>query len=145
MKSFKLRKIGNHWYPCIDHELGDPINLTEKVDRYLNILDLSKSGEITVELEELGILFGGINIIYFNEEDIVRYLTTDDNFDIRFVVNEHEFLISSDVYWISILSSDLPASGVSADKVNSLSAKSIFTILVLSLTITETLSSAEIS
>lgn len=40
MKSFKLRKIGNHWYPCIDHELGDPINLTEKVDRYLNILDL---------------------------------------------------------------------------------------------------------
>ena len=77
MKSFKLRKIGNHWYPCIDHELGDPINLTEKVDRYLNILDLSKSGEITVELEELGILFGGINIIYFNEEDIVRYLTSD--------------------------------------------------------------------
>ena len=56
MKSFKLRKIGNHWYPCIDHELGDPINLTEKVDRYLNILDLSKSGEITVELEELGIV-----------------------------------------------------------------------------------------
>ena len=79
MKSFKLRKIGNHWYPCIDHELGDPINLTEKVDRYLNILDLSKSGEITVELEELGILFGGINIIYFNED---------------------EFLISSDVYWL---------------------------------------------
>ena len=95
MKSFKLRKIGNHWYPCIDHELGDPINLTEKIDRYLNILDLSKSGEITVELEELGILFGGINIIYFNEEDIVRYLTTDDNFDIRFVVNEHEFLKDS--------------------------------------------------
>jgi hypothetical protein len=27
-------------------------------------------------------------------------LTTDDNFDIRFVVNEHEFLISSDVYWL---------------------------------------------
>lgn len=100
MKSFKLRKIGNHWYPCIDHKLGDPINLTEKIDRYLNILDLSKSGEITVELEELRILFGGINIIYFNEEDIVRYLTTDDNFDIRFVVNEHEFLISSDVYWL---------------------------------------------
>ena len=65
----------------------------------LNFLNL-KSGEITVELEELGILFGGINIIYFNEEDIVRYLTTDDNFDIRFVVNEHEFLISSDVYWL---------------------------------------------
>ena len=27
MKSFKLRKIGNHWYPCIDHELGDPIKM----------------------------------------------------------------------------------------------------------------------
>lgn len=100
MKKFKLKKIGNHWYPCINHELGDSINLTEKVDRYLNILDLGKTEELTIEFEELGALFYGVNIIYFSEEDIVRYLTTDDDFDIRFIVNKHEFLISSDLYWL---------------------------------------------
>lgn len=100
MKKFKLKKVGNHWYPCINHELGDSINLTEKVDRYLNILDLGKTEELTIEFEELGALFYGVNIIYFSEEDIVRYLTTDDDFDIRFIVNKHEFLISSDLYWL---------------------------------------------
>lgn len=100
MKKFKLKKIGKHWYPCINHELGDSINLTEKIDRYLNILDLGKTEELTIEFEELGALFYGVNIIYFSEEDIVRYLTTDDDFDIRFIVNKHEFLISSDLYWL---------------------------------------------
>lgn len=100
MKKFKLKKVKNHWYPCINHELGDTINLTEKIDRYLSILDLGRTEEITVEFEELGVVFDGVNIIYFNEEDIVRYLTTDDDFDIRFVINEHEFLVSSDLYWL---------------------------------------------
>ena len=37
---------------------------------------------------------------YFNEEDIIRYLTTDDDFDLHFVINNHEFTISSDLYWL---------------------------------------------
>ena len=100
MKNFKLKKIGNHWYPCINHELGDTINFVEKIDRYLNILDFGNTEEIVVEFEELDIIVEGINIIYFNEEDIIRYLTTNDDFDIRLIINEHEFLISSDIYWL---------------------------------------------
>lgn len=100
LKQFKILKLGNHWYPSIKHDLGYINGFDEKIDRYLNILDLSKDGELTVEFEELGVIFAGINIIYFNEDDIVRYLTTTDDFDLRFVVNNHEFTISSDLYWL---------------------------------------------
>ena len=100
MLSFKVKKIFNHWYPVIKHETGCINGFKEKIDRYLNILDMSKSEELTIEFEELGVIFAGINIIYFNEEDIVRYLTTDDDFDLRFVINNHEFMISSDLYWL---------------------------------------------
>lgn len=100
MLSFKVKKVGNHWYPDIKHERGYIDGFDEKIDRYLSIIDISKSNELTIEFEELGVIFAGINIIYFNESDIVRYLTTDDVFDIRFEVNNHEFTIYSDIYWL---------------------------------------------
>lgn len=99
-KKFVIRKVGNHWYPSIKHELGYINGFEEKIDRYLGILDVGKSEELTLEFEELGVIFAGINIIYFNEEDIVRYLTTDDDFELHFVINNHEFTISSDLYWL---------------------------------------------
>lgn len=100
LKKFKCLKVGNHWYPSIRHNLGYICGFDEKIDRYLNVLDISKCGELTFEFEELGVIVEGINIIYFNEDDITRYLTTDDEFDLRFVVNGHEFTISSDLYWL---------------------------------------------
>lgn len=100
MLKFKIRFIGNHWYPCIKHPRGYINGFCTKIDRYLSILDDSKYEELTVEFEELGVELNGINIIYFNEEDIIRYLTTDDDFDLRFVVNDHEFTINSDLYWL---------------------------------------------
>lgn len=100
MLKFKVKLIKNHWYPCINHESGYICGFEEKIDRYLNIRDTAKYEELTIEFEELGVVFNGINIIYFNEEDIVRYLTTDDNFNLRFVVNDHEFTINSDLYWM---------------------------------------------
>lgn len=99
-KKFSVIKVGNHWYPSIKHELGYIDGFDKKIDRYLSILDVSNSGELTIEFEELGVVFAGINIIYFNESDIVRYLTTNDAFDIRFEINGHEFTIYSDIYWL---------------------------------------------
>lgn len=99
-KKFFIRKLGNHWYPCIQHELGYIIGFDKKVDRYLSIIDVGNFEELTIEFEELGVIFEGINIIYFNEQDIVQYLTTEDYFNLRFVVNNHEFTISSDLYWL---------------------------------------------
>lgn len=99
-KQLKIKRVGNHWYPCVSHEIGDNIGFNKKIDRYLDCLDYSKMEEVTVELEELGIIWEGLNIVYFHEEDIVRYLTTDDEFNIRFTINNHEFEISSTLYWL---------------------------------------------
>lgn len=99
-KQFKIKLVGNHWYPCIKHDLGYIPIFDTKIDKYLSIIDNANFGELTVEFEELGVIFGGINIIYFNEDDIIRYLTTNDDFDLRFIVNDHEFLVSSELYWL---------------------------------------------
>lgn len=100
MLSIKVKRVGNHWYPCITHSVGSFIGFCEKIDRYLSKLDSYKFEELTIELNEVGVIFEGENIIYFNEQDIVRYLTTDDDFELRFMVNDHEFYIHSDLYWI---------------------------------------------
>lgn len=100
MLKFNVKKLNNHWYPCIEHELGCIRGFNTKIDRYFNAIDISKSEELTIEFEELGVIFAGINIIYFNENDILKYLTTDYSFDLRFVINDNEFEISSDLYWL---------------------------------------------
>lgn len=99
-KQLRLKKVGNHWLPCISHEIGDNIALNKKMDRYLDCLDFSKMEEIVIEFEELDIIWEGLNIVYFSEEDITRYLTTDDDFNIRFTINNHNFEISSSLYWL---------------------------------------------
>lgn len=95
-----VKLVGNHWYPCLNHDLGYLCGFTEKLDRYLSILDYRKTGELTLEFEELHSIVEGINIMYFNEQDMVRYLMTDDDFDLRIIVNDHEFTVSSDLYWV---------------------------------------------
>ena len=97
---FKVKRLGNHWYPAIKHNLGYIDGFEKKIDRYLTVLDVFNTEELTIELEELGVMYEGINIIYFDESDIVRYLMTDDDFMINFVINGHQFKLSSDLYWL---------------------------------------------
>lgn len=100
-RKIKVRLIGNHWYPCLNHNSGYLCGFDEKTDKYFNLLNYNNCDELTLEFEELGIIVEGINIIYFNEQDVVRYLTTDDDFDLRVIINNHEFMISSDLYWLA--------------------------------------------
>lgn len=100
MLSFKVKRIGSYWYPDINHDINCIISFDEKLNRYFNILDNSKCGELTIEFEELGIIFGGINILYFDEQDITRYLMTNDDFTMKYMINNHIFEISSDLYWL---------------------------------------------
>lgn len=100
MLSFKIKKLGNYWYPDIQHEANNIFTFDEKLNRYLNIVDNSKCGELTIEFEELGVIFNGINILYFEEQDITRYLMTDDDFNLHFMINNHIFEINSDFYWL---------------------------------------------
>ena len=81
-----VKKVGNHWYPDIQHEFADEIELDEKVERVLNFLDKNH--------------FGELEFYIYEQDDILRYMITDDDFDIRIYIRGHEFLISSDLYYL---------------------------------------------
>ena len=101
--TIKVKKIGNHWLPCIKHEKEFNIYLCRNTERFFNtwvkhlVLDQET---VEIEFEEIGVEISGINIIYFYEEDITRYLTTDDYFDVRFKINGYTYSISSDLYML---------------------------------------------
>lgn len=101
--NIKFKKVGNHWYPCINHSQEHNITLCRNASRWLNLFSKSKilyPEEIDINFEEIGVEINGINIIYFYEEDITRYLTTDDYFDMRFNINGYTYSISSDLYML---------------------------------------------
>lgn len=100
MISLKIKKLGSKWYPCIDQECGYLYSFSDKLNKYFFILDRYKKEELTIDFEEQGIIVEDFDTLYFNEEDIVRYLTTEDNFDLRVTINDHTFLIGSDLYWM---------------------------------------------
>lgn len=106
---FKIHRIGNHWYPCIKHEYNSDISLDQKIEKYLNKFSksLGDIDEITVELEEIPIITEDINLIFFNESDITKFYTTDDDFNLRFEVNNHEFEISAYLFGCFELQFDL--------------------------------------
>lgn len=101
--NIKFKKVGNLWYPCINHNSYHNITLCRNATRWLNAWNNHKilyPEDIEIEFEEIGVEISGINIIYFYEEDITRYLTTDDYFDIRFKINGYTYSISSDLYML---------------------------------------------
>ena len=93
-----VKKVGNHWYPDIQHEFADEIELDEKVERVLKFLDKNHFGELEFYIYEQDIILD--DIILFDEDDVLRYMITDDDFDIRIYIRGHEFLISSDLYYL---------------------------------------------
>ena len=97
MISFNIKKVGNHWYPCVNHDYGSDISLDEKIERILNIFSCFFGGTetFTIELEEIPLIMEDLNLIYFDESDITRFYTTNDDFDLRFEINNHEFKLSA--------------------------------------------------
>ena len=104
MLSFKLKKLGSYWYPDIEHAPNQIYTFDEKLNKYLNILDINDNNEITFDFEQLDdiISYDNMhdipNIIYFNDDDIARYMMTTDDFDLHYMVNSHIFKISSELY-----------------------------------------------
>ena len=93
------KKLGSNWYLDVEHLDPVDIALNEKICKVFNILDKSKTGCLEIVLLE-SYSFVPENAIYVNDEDILRYFTTDDNFDIRFIVYDKEFSISSNLYYL---------------------------------------------
>lgn len=94
----KLFKVGNHWYPNLKHEYPDEIVLSSKIEKVLDFCDKNKDGVLEAFITETNIIYD--NTIEFNDEDINRFFTTDDEFNMRFYVMDHEFTISSNLYYL---------------------------------------------
>jgi hypothetical protein len=104
MLSFKIKKLGNYWYPDVEHVPNQIYTFDEKLNKYLNVLNRNFQNEITLEFEEFDDILDYDdkqdipNIIYFNDDDIARYMMTTEDFDLHYMINGHVFTISSDLY-----------------------------------------------
>lgn len=93
----RIKKLGTHWYPDIDHTDPYDLCLNEKIDKSLDLFDKNQFGQLDLYLWETYTVVDD-NTIIFNDSDILRYLTTTDDFDLTFYVGDHEFSISSTLF-----------------------------------------------
>ena len=100
MDILTIKKVGNHWYPCIPHEKGLDIFLDDYTERFLSLWSTLKGvDEVSFIIEEIPWVLDERNVIYINEEDLTRYFVTDDYFSIRFIINNREFSIGVYLYY----------------------------------------------
>lgn len=97
IKTLTFKKIGNHWYPSINHDSLDDICLDSKVEKCLSILDKDRSEIVTFSINEQNTILYG-NTIQFRDEDLNRYFTTNDDFDFIIYIGERTYPISSILY-----------------------------------------------
>lgn len=92
----KVKKIGNHWYPCIKHEMLDDISLNEKLERVLSYIDKENTEELQFIIYEIS-SWTNNETVQFHDEDMWKWINTTDVFDMRFYINDHEYKISSTI------------------------------------------------
>mgnify|MGYP003299793459 CR=1 FL=1 len=96
----KFKKLANHWYPCLNHNSPLDLSLCEKAERILSYLDKDKREEIELTIIEQGIILDESNLLQFDEQDITRFFTTDDYFDMKVYINNHVFEIPVTLYML---------------------------------------------
>lgn len=97
--NLKVKKLGHNWYLDINHDDSEDIRFNNKISKTLSLLDKDQNGQLEFELTEAySIIYK--NAIFINESDIFKYFTTDDYLEIRFIINDHEYSISSDMYYL---------------------------------------------
>ena len=94
-----IKKLGNHWYPAIMHDDPYDLKLDEKIEEYLSKLDKDATGQLKLQFFEQYSYIDG-PILQFDEQDINRYMITDDDFDLNCYIGEHQFVISSRLYFL---------------------------------------------
>ena len=94
-----VKKLGNRWYLDVDHENPLDIAFNDKLCRVFNLYDKYNQGQLYIVLvEEYSLIY--YNTLFVNDEDVLRYFTTSDDFDMRFIVRDHEFTIPVSMYHI---------------------------------------------
>lgn len=94
---FTIKRLGNTWYLDIDHNDPYDIMFNKKLSKVFTMYDKYGKGQLELNLIEIhSIIFP--ETMFFNEQDLLTYFTTTDSFDVRFMVDDHEFSISSEMY-----------------------------------------------
>lgn len=90
----KVVKVGNHWYPNLQHSDPKELILDRKLEILFTRLDCSGLGELTFLLSEVHSWMTN-DVIQFDENDIVKWITSDKNFDLTVYIGDHDFKVSS--------------------------------------------------
>lgn len=98
IQKITFKKLGNHWYPCLDHNHLSDLSIDPVFERLFNIMDKYKEERMCVYLYEESSIIIDEGLIQFTEEDILRYLTTNDDFIMDLYIEDHKFSISSKLY-----------------------------------------------
>ncbi len=94
--SIVLNKLGNHWYPAINHNDVQELVLDPKFEKYLSLIDTNKTGCLVINFSQCHEFIE--NALFFKDEDINRYFITNDSFDLTCFILNHQFKISSKLY-----------------------------------------------
>lgn len=91
-----VKKVGNHWYPDINHDYPEDLILDEKIEKIFSMADKYQYGIINLYFfEQREIIESGT--LQFDETDMIRFLTTDDDLQVSFYINDHRFQVSSNL------------------------------------------------
>lgn len=94
--SIVLKKLGNHWYPAINHNNLQELVLDPKFEKYLTLIDVNKTGVLVINFKECHEITE--NVLFFKDEDINRYFITNDSFNLTCFILNHSFKVSSKLY-----------------------------------------------
>ena len=95
-----IKKVGNHWYPCLDHFDPNQVSLDPKLEEILNLLDSRgiQLGCLSIYFKKIDSKEGQKEVLQFNKSDIERYLTTDHELEINTYIDDFHFYVSSELY-----------------------------------------------
>ena len=96
-----FKKLGNHWYLDIPHDNPADLMLDRRIEFMLSRLDTWKDGVVTnVSLICQHDFIDSEGLIQFDDADLLRYFTTNDDFIMALYINGHKWSISSRLYFL---------------------------------------------
>lgn len=101
LKQLVFKKIGNHWYLDIPHDDPADLALDCRFERLFDMLDTNHFGIMDrAYLIEEDYTDNVDNLLQFRDEDLLRYFTTTDDFQMVVYIGKHRFTISSRFYYL---------------------------------------------
>lgn len=91
-------RVGNHWYPQMNHDDPKDLMLDPHLEKVIDHLNKFKFDSFSVYLFEITGVMPENGIVQFDENDITRYLTTTDDFDLTMFIDNHRYKISNRLF-----------------------------------------------